>query len=80
MFGSHGDLWIYDQMSTGNKAVVEATRRTLVRKDVFCFVSQLVQIGQTGILYHRWRTTQDDEDIAGRSRQVLLDHVIGHES
>lgn len=61
--------------SGGNKN----KKKTLVRKDVLCFMSQLVQIGQTGVLYHRRRTTQDDEDVAGRSRKTVFDHVVGHE-
>lgn len=42
-------------------------------------MSQLVQIWQTGVLDHRRRTTQDNKDVAGRSREVVLDHVTGHE-
>lgn len=52
----------------------------LVCKDVFRSVSQLFQIWQTGILDHRRRAAEDDEDIVGCSGEVVLDHVIGHKS
>lgn len=68
-----------DHQHQQDKAVLYAIG-ALVRKYVFRFVSQLVQIRQTGILYHWWRTTQDNKDISGRRREVILDHVIGHKS
>lgn len=54
--------------------------KILVCKDVFRSVSQLFQIWQTGILDHRRRAAEDDEDIVGCSGEVVLDHVIGHKS
>lgn len=52
----------------------------LVCKDVFRWVAQLVQVWQAGVLDHwRW-AAQDNEDISGRSWEVVLDHVLGHET
>lgn len=52
----------------------------LVCKDVFRWVAQLVQVRQAGVLDHwRW-ATKDNEDISGRSREVVLDHVLGHKT
>lgn len=48
---------------------------TLVCKNVLCFVSQFVQIRQAGVLDHWWRTAQHHEDVAGRSGEMVLDHV-----
>lgn len=43
-------------------------------------MSQLVQVWQTGVLDHWWGAAQDDEDVSGRSRKVVLDHVMAHKS
>lgn len=47
----------------------------LISKNVLRFVSQLFQVWHAGVLDHRWRAAQDHEDVAGRSREVVLDHV-----
>lgn len=52
----------------------------LVCKYVFCLVSQLVEVWQTGVLDHWRRATQDNEDISGRSGEVVLDHVTVHKT
>lgn len=67
-----------DWMITGNKPLLELIR-TLVCENVLCSVSQLVQIWQTGVLDHWWRTAQDNKDVSGRSGEVVLDHLRGYE-
>lgn len=51
-----------------------------VREDVLCSVSHFVQVGETGILYHGGWTTQDHQDLRGRSRKVVPDHVLVDEA
>lgn len=41
-------------------------------------MTQFLQIGQAGVSDHRCRTAEDNEDVKGRSREVVLDHVKGH--
>lgn len=43
-------------------------------------MSQLVEVWQTGVLDHWWWAAQDNEDIMGRSREVVLDHVMAHKT
>lgn len=56
----------------------EAIVRTLVGENVFCSVSYLVQIWETGLLDHRWRAAQDDEDVGRWRGEVVLHHGTGH--
>lgn len=75
---NHQQSSFSDWIITGNKPLLELIR-TLVCENVFCSVSQLVQIWQTGVLDHWWRTAQDNKDVSGRSREVVLDHLRGYE-
>lgn len=47
----------------------------LIREDVLRFVSQLFQVWHAGVLDHGWRAAQDHQDVGGRSREMLPDHV-----